>query len=703
MSPIVFPLALAAALVFDVDTGKPSHYTTDIKAHPPVFTLSNPSGDVATVTGNIVVSNYFGEAISLPVKGTLPRGGTVRIPVDLATVTSGRTRGIWHARATVTHGGETQTNCTSFTHLPVNPITPRIPRGKFRIGMQYHMGRFPMEQQRANLDALAALGCKLLRVGGFHAHPCWKEGASEPDFSRADSFMALLKEYGMSANVFCWPNAKWMAEDADQKRPYPAYIRSRPKKGIMGIYSEKLAAHFGRDIDYIEPSNEPDFWDAKAMTIDDYIDYQREVYAGVKRGCKDIIVLSPGWAQADSSHPRTVLKGMQERVMSEAKDAYDVHAIHGHGRFREYEKQMTERFFPMREKYGVVAPWYANEAAATCFNGAEYAAAQVVWQKILWSRAHGSVDYIWYNLIATSDIPDDPENWFGVLSRSLHPRSTFASFAALTHLLAGLEYNSTVCEGKGRYIYRWQGTVQGKRRIVLAGWDEYAETPAEIRIDTDAGTARSYDIMGNEAALNRKDGRMVFSLGCVPSAVVFDGATRAEADKADLAKLSVPKTMSRVAKAKVKWRAPDFQLMCWWQVEERYAGNWETADRVWKGPEDLSANIYVGSEDGCLRVFFEVKDDKRAPHDGVWFSVEPPDRSRKFEFKTTFPEKGTVTDTGRINYDMRIPLSEIGFTEETLKNGFMFKAKVFDDDGIGDDIDNWMETHHCWVKIVFQD
>ena len=70
---------------------------------------------------------------------------------------------------------------------------------------------------------------------------------------------------------------------------------------------------------------------------------------------------------------------------------------------------------------------------------------------------------------------------------------------------------------------------------------------------------------------------------------------------------------------------------------------------------------------------------------------------------TTFPEKGTVTNTGRINYDMRIPLSEIGFTEETLKNGFMFKAKVFDDDGIGDDIDNWMETHHCWVKIVFQD
>ena len=73
MSSIVFPLALAATLVFDVETGTPSRYTTDIKTHPPVFTLSNPSGDVTEVVGNIVVSNYFGETLSLSVKGVLPR------------------------------------------------------------------------------------------------------------------------------------------------------------------------------------------------------------------------------------------------------------------------------------------------------------------------------------------------------------------------------------------------------------------------------------------------------------------------------------------------------------------------------------------------------------------------------------------------------------------------------------------------------
>lgn len=521
-------LALAAALVFDVDTGKPTHYTTDVNTFPPVFTLSDPAGGASRVSGVIVASNYFGETLSVPVDADVAKGETLRIPFDIAALKSGRTRGIWHARAVVEHDGLVQTNGTSFAHLPANPVTPRIPRGRFRIGMHYHMGRFPPEAQEANLDALAAIGCKLVRVSGFSAYPCWQDESSGPDFSRPARFMELLGKYGLSVNVFCWPNAKWMAEIPDQRRKYPGYVRSRARKGIMGLYAEKLARRFGSDIDYIEPANEPDFWESGAMSIDEYIDYQREIYAGVKRGCRDILVLSPGWAYVDSSHKRVVAKGMQERVMSEAKDAYDVHAIHGHGLFPGYEKQMVEKFFPMRRKYGVDAPWYANEAADTGANGKEDVTARTVWQKILWSRAHGSVDYIWYNLIATSADPDDAEGGFGVLSRTLHPRSAFASFAALTHLLSGLDFDSTLTEGNGRYLYRWKGTAAGRRRIVLAGWDRYATTPARIRVATDAVEISSYDIMGNMAAIGREGRDAGFSLGELPSALILDGATRAE-------------------------------------------------------------------------------------------------------------------------------------------------------------------------------
>jgi hypothetical protein len=689
-------------LAFDVDTGKPSRYTTDIKRNPPVFTLSCPSGGVTEVLGEICVSNYFGETLKLPVKARVAVGETVRLPLDLTKVKSNRVMGIWRARAVLAAGGAVFTNDTSFAYLPYNPVTPRLPRGRFRLGLQYHMGRFSDDFQPIALDALAAIGCKLVRVGGFHADACWPKDAEQPDFSRAEKMMEWLKRYGLSVNVFCWPNAKWMAEEKDQKRPYPAYIRSRPKKGLMGFYAEKLAARFGTDIDYVEPSNEPDFWGRDSMGIDDYIDYQREVYAGVKRGCKDIAVLSPGWALPDSSHPRVVHKGFQERFMVEAKDAYDIHAIHMHGMFPDYEKTMNERFFPARKKHAVAAPWYANETAMTCINGAEDAVAGTLWKKILWSRAHGSVDYIWYNLIATGSDPKDPEQGFGMLTRDLKPRATFAAFAALANLLRDLEFDCIIHEGNGRYLYRWKNVDSGEKNIVLVGWDEYAETPMSISVKSDAKAAIAVDLMGNRLDAQKKKDSHFFKIGQLPSALMLQGASFAETDRKDVERVSIPKKMSRIAKAKIKWRAPDFQLMAWWQVHEIYAANWETVERTWKGLEDLSSNVYVGSESGCLCVYFKVRDDVKASKDSVWVSVEPPDRSRKFEFRAYRQKDGKEVGPGRVDYELKIPLADIGFTEETLKNGFMFQVKVFDDDGLGEDIDFWMESRHCWVSIVFE-
>ena len=52
------------------------------------------------------------------------------------------------------------------------------------------------------------------------------------------------------------------------------------------------------------------------------------------------------------------------------------------------------------------------------------------------------------------------------------------------------------------------------------------------------------------------------------------------------------------------------------------------------------------------------------------------------------PRKGD-----RTVYDARIPLAAIGFGEKTLANGFRFNAIVYDDDGLG-------ESRDCWIEIV---
>ena len=130
--------------------------------------------------------------------------------------------------------------------------------------------------------------------------------------------------------------------------------------------------------------------------------------------------------------------------------------------------------------------------------------------------------------------------------------------------------------------------------------------------------------------------------------VTFNGVTADyEAGKYD-ATATVP---ARVVKARVDGRNSDWHLFKWWHVRELYAGNPETIDRTWKGPEDLSAAIWVGREGDALRVKFEVRDDKHVQresaeklyiNDGLQFILESPTQSGNFEIGLARTEDGRL-------------------------------------------------------------
>lgn len=692
---IAFLLLAAAQLVFDVDTGNRAHYTSSAEPGAAAVVFSNPGKERVDASGKVVISNYFSETLAMPVDLSLAPGAEQRFPIDFSGLKSARVRGIWRATAELAPPAGLTTGTVSFAVIPENGITPRIPRGKYRIGIHYHMGRFPMELQPMLLDCVVALGAKLVRVGGFSADQCWRQSGKEVDFSRTDKYMGLLKARNLAVNVFNWPNPAWMVENKASARRYPESIRAKTRKGLMGEYVTKLCARYRGEIDYLETANEPDFWNGPTMSIGDFVEYQKEVYAAAKAADSSITVLSPGFAQPDSSHPTIKLKGFQERFLVEARDAFDVHAIHGHGTLANYEKQMKERFFPMRERLGVDKRWYANETAATGVNGAEYQVAPIVWRKILWCRAHGATDYIWYNLVATDNDPKSPEQWFGLLSRAFRPRAAFASLAALAHLLRETDYSRTFREDKGTYLYCWKGP----KKTVVVGWDDNADSPRIVRLKAPAAHARSVDLMGNEFPLGREGGYFAMQLGKDPSALVFGGNVEVTPNRKDLAVNSVPKNMNRIAKANVAGRNPDFQLMAWWQVQERYAANPETTNRTWRGVKDLSANIYVGRDERNLIVRFDVKDDRLAALDEVWFSVEPPGQRGKRVFGAMLSEKGVPLRPGVVRCDFKVGFADAGLTAEEVKKGFLFQAKVFDDDAVADDCDFWMETRRSWIKI----
>jgi hypothetical protein len=396
-----------------------------------------------------------------------------------------------------------------------------------------------------------------------------------------------------------------------------------------------------------------------------------------------------------------------------------------HSAFSLFEADILSKFFPMRKALGIDVPWYANETALTSVNGSEDIVARNVWMKILFSFAHGSTDYIWYNLKGTGWSPSDPEQGYGLLTADYYPRMGYAAFSALAHIATGLKFNSILCEKKGRHFYSLKGNRNGKNCFVLAGWDLFTSPEFPIRIVTDAKSARVVDIMGNFYSAKKIDGGYIFPIGKNPSAILLEDATIFEVNSDDLANIPSPKTNARKVKAKIEGRMPDFVLDQVWKVRQLYAANPDTVARTWKGPKDLSARIWIGRNGDDLRVRFEVRDDihsqrvaaeKLYMNDGLQFILEAPGQSGNFEFGLARTEDGkplTKTwivpvgfDAEKVNgavklvtsrngditlYDATIPISAIGFTEEMITNGFRFNAIIYDDDAMGDRRDNWIE------------
>lgn len=716
--------APAEAIRLDVDTGSPLHVSTD--PSNVVLTLFNSASEPVSFECVLKAVNYFGDAIEIPVSATLGSEKSLRVPVRLAQAKpegSWRTRGIWRVSGRVRSRGSEAKTETRFAVLNMNKVTPRLPYGKFRLGIDAiaYKGR----HRQLTLDALTACGAKLVRNYGFAASDCWRK-PEKMDFSSVDKLMSELKERGLSVSANCWPIADWMVPDERRKQlGWPKWIRLRAKRGVMGEYAEKLAAHFGSDIDYVETSNEADLWGADAMSAEEYVDYQKEVFAGVRRGCPDIKVLPSAWAFADSTAQMVRRKGFLEKVMADSKGFYDIHPIHMHGGFSVYEKEILGKLMPLRERLGITVPWYASETSNTTINGAEDGVARLVWMKILFSWAHGASDYIWFNLRGTGWRPSDPEQGFGLLSADYYPRATYAAFSALANIVTGLDFDGIVSERDGRHLYRFRGTSGGRPVRVMAGWDRFTDPPFPIRIRTDATRAVVVDLMGNSRpAETVKDG-FVFPISKVPSAIVLNGATKAEAYAEDADNVPAPKINARDCPARIEGREPDFVLNKVDQVRQLYAANPETVDRTWKGPSDLSAKVWIGRAEDCLRIRFEVTDDRHVQHypaeklylsDGIQFILESPLQRGNFEFGLARSGKGeplvqtwiaplgfaaekvtkdlilkTDRKAATTVYDVSIPLSAIGFCDNVLTSGFRFNCIVYDDDGRGKMRDNWIE------------
>ena len=174
-------------------------------------------------------------------------------------------------------------------------------------------------------------------------------------------------------------------------------------------------------------------------------------------------------------------------------------------------------------------------------------------------------------------------------------------------------------------------------------------------------------------------------------------------------------------------RDPDFILDKFNQVEHNFVFDPESAKKMWRNPDDLSAKVYLGRDRDKFKVRVIVKDDKLCPspansaniwkYDSVQFSLQFPGQHGFFElgggltgdgktssavwnapygFKLDAVRKSiqlNITEkNGLLYYDFAIPLKDLRVNAKRFADGFKFNLLVNDND-------NKLERK-CFIRIA---
>lgn len=619
----------AKAAKLEVETGTCYHAAvrpaTNLTAR-----IDLDAGAVTDWTGAIEFRDYFGKTFSVPVAGRGAKGAPLRVKLPEPPG-----MGIWRGTAKLVSatGGKIEATCT-FAVLDPHPVTPLAPRESFRIGINYHVTRYHPALRHQMMAALVGVGAKMMR-GDLGAMCLNQPKEGEYHWEMMDTIVGELQANGIAIDAIIPTVPAWARHpDYVNVTNGPSWVVPT-KPGVDAAYGRALAARYGMKIEYYEIGNELDLVPATHLTVEQAMARQRDYYKAIKSVCPAAQVIPCGWAFADSSSWMVRQKGFQERFMREAQAACDFHPVHIHATYANFRREML-KFFAWRKRDGVTIPWYANETAASSCAGQEDSAAMWVWQKALWAWAHGSKDYIWYNLRSVGPDPENGEHAYGIFTMDLQPRSTAAAFSALTAVFNGQTFDAALCDAETCQLYRFR-TADAR---TLVGWDSVAMTPRKVKVLTNASSCESVDLMGNRRSLNlivdpsmgtnrsadlevrapkgashsvtSKVSVVEITLGLRPMAYVLKGATFADVDSSTLTAAS-RRTLEAVV-VEPSEKRPDTPALVLDSMKRYHGfcdGNANTEHRLWKGPKDLSAKVFVWQPKGqTVHARIEVTDDK---------------------------------------------------------------------------------------------
>ena len=242
----VFKTTKAAALRVEAETGNPLHIVRAGQGERPMLAIHNAAQEKIAAHGTLKAEGFSGSAFDLPVDVVIDAGQSTNVPVISAT-----SKGVWKIRGELAaDDGSVASVDTRFAVMDFHGVTPKEPRGNFRLGVHWHFPRFTDGDRNLAASAMAACGAKLTRADFANMASVQPTGPDSWEFARTDRLLEMLETNGLAVDAIIFKTPQWAKTPPPTNAIRVTHAVLPPAAGTFGAFCERLAARYGTRIDY---------------------------------------------------------------------------------------------------------------------------------------------------------------------------------------------------------------------------------------------------------------------------------------------------------------------------------------------------------------------------------------------------------------------------------------------------------------------
>ena len=413
--------------------------------------------------------------------------------------------------------------CSRQSYAFFKPAGPgKIEKEGFMFGIQTFSFRAaikdPVKADKMRY-ATALCGAKVLREpadwANLQPHP-----GKPVDFSRLDKEIKACNELGVRVALLLNNGPSWAAvknyTPIDKRRKHR--WNKVPDAKLWAEFAAKTASRYDNSqITSLELFNEPDLSEFFNGTAAQYLTVIRAGAAEIRKTAPEMPILSGGFSDSFDMSSKGGEEKFLEKVLANGQDNYDIFAIHMHGTFPTYLRQVQEmeRLF---KKYKHTKPWWPNETAYHTLMISDEQQAAILFQKLIYSWSRGAVGYVWHSLNENRQRDGSLPHDFGLLTPELQPKSPYVAYNMLATYFGQAEYKKNFADNQSdifAYLFR------GKNGDLLIPLWKLDADKVLLSFGNVSGKAVLVDLFGNETPLAVKNSTVTILLQEYPCTLVI--------------------------------------------------------------------------------------------------------------------------------------------------------------------------------------